>query len=266
MPPLIAALVLLASCRSNRSTPTDRPTFTDGQLEVVRTLSPLPAVPNDATNRVSGDPAAVHFGRFLFFDERLSSNGEVSCASCHRPNHGFSVPTDKGRGLGRTPRHPPSLLNVAHHQWYDWDGKADSLWAQAARPIENPSEMGATRTAVVRTIHADKRLHRAYEAVFGEMPDLSDGERFDPRARPTPDRPNSAAHRAWKSMSAADRRTVNRVFSNVLKAIAAYETRLVSGDAPFDRWVRALDAPETGRSSAMTAAAERSAGPFCVVD
>lgn len=255
-------LVGLAGCRSEADQQGPAAGLSDSQTQILRSLSPLPPVPNDRTNRVSTDDAAAHFGRFLFYDERLSADGEVSCASCHRPNHGFSVPTDKGRGVGETPRHPPSLLNVAHHRWYDWDGKADSLWAQAARPLENASEMGTTRTAVVRTIARHRDLRRAYEAVFESMPEMSDDDRFDPAAKPTPARDNSEAGRAWRGMAEADRRTVNRVFSNVLKAIAAYQTRLVSGDSRFDRWIREVDRPRDERTVRLSDSAIRGAELF----
>lgn len=240
---LLAGLV---GCRDDAA----EVTFSDRTLERVTSFSPLPAPEPDPTNAVADDDAAAHFGRFLFFDTRLSGNGEVSCASCHRPNHGFSVPTRLGHGIGTTPRHPPSLLNVAQHRWFDWDGKADSLWLQALRPLENPSEQGTTRTAVARLVANDGELRRAYESVFESVPSMEDEERFPPEARPRPEAPESQAHRAWESMAEADRTSVNRVVADVGKAIAAYERRLQTGEAPFDRFVRGIveEDPEARRA------------------
>ena len=51
-------------------------------------LNPVP--PSDPTNRFSQDPAAAHLGQFLFYDSRLSGDGEFSCASCHDPAKGFA--------------------------------------------------------------------------------------------------------------------------------------------------------------------------------
>lgn len=255
----LVSVVLLGGCRRGGSAadPTADEPFTPTQIETIRTLSPLPEVPTDPTNAVSGDDRAAHFGRFLFFEKRLSDNGEVNCASCHRPNHGFSVPTRVGRGIGQTPRHPPSLLNAAYHKWYDWDGKADSLWAQALRPLENPDEHGFSRTRAVRLVASDPELAEAYETVFGDLPDLSSEKRFPPKARPVPDRPTSKAHRAWQSMAPADRKAVDRVASNMMKAIAAYEEKLVSGAAPFDRYVEGLRSGDPEKLDALSPAAKR---------
>jgi cytochrome c peroxidase len=231
--------------------------FTEQERRLIATLSPLPEPPANPTNAVAEDPEAAHFGRFLFFDRRLSGDGTVSCASCHNPRHGFSVPTRLGEGVDKTPRHPPSLLNAAYHKWYDWDGKADSLWAQAARPIENPAEHATSRTAVARLVYSTPSLAEAYTEIFEPLPDLSSTDRFPPEARPTPDRPDSAAHRAWQGMAPEDRRRVNRVFTNLLKSIAAYERRLVSGGAPFDRYVRGLKTGDAARLDALSPSAKR---------
>lgn len=230
--------------------------FTRDEYETIQQLSPLPEIPEDATNRVSGDPAAAHLGRFLFFDKRLSADDNVNCASCHDPDHGFSVPTNLGQGQGTTPRHPPTLLNVAYQRWFDWDGKADSLWSQAARPLEAPAEHGTARTAIVKLTYRDDELRRAYERVFDELPDI-DAADLPSNARPRPDEPDSSPHRAWKSMAEQRRRQINRIFSNHLKAIAAYVEQLRSGDAPFDTYVEGLETDDTDKRSVISESAKR---------
>jgi len=237
--------------------PAAREPFSPAERETIRTLSPLPEVPRDPTNAVSGDPKAAQVGRFLFYETRLSDDGEVSCASCHRPNHGFSVPTRLGRGIDETPRHPPSLLNAAYQKWYDWDGKADSLWAQALRPLENPDEHGFSRTRAARLVASDPELRAGYEAVFGSLPALESADRFPPEARPVRGDPESSAHRAWEGMTDEDRRTVNRVASNLTKAMAAYQERLVAGASPFDRYVEGLESGDREKLEALSPSAKR---------
>ncbi len=219
--------------------------------------SPVRArAPRDETNALSGSARAARLGRYLFYDTRLSANGEVSCASCHQPDHGFSAPTSLGVGVGgATPRHPPTLLNVAYQRWFDWDGKADSLWRQAARPIEHPGEHGITRVDVARLILADAALRQAYEeATTTELPPASVADAWPEAARPVPEAPNDPAHKAWESMTPEARAQVDAIFVGVLKSLAAYEEQLVTFDTPFDRWARGEEgamAPDAKRGMAL---------------
>ena len=231
--------------------------FTDAEVREIRKMSPLPEVPGDETNAYAENPRAQHLGRFLFFDENLSGNGEVSCASCHKPEHGFSTADRFGKGLGETPRHPPSLLNIAYHHWYDWDGKADSLWSQAMRPLESPAEQATTRTDIVKYVYGDEELRRAYESIFGEIPDFSDDERYPPDARPVRDNPDDPQHQRWMSMTETQRQQVNLALTNLTKAIAAYQMQLVSQDAPFDDYVARLDEGDPADIDAISKSARR---------
>ncbi|MEL6906135.1 MAG: cytochrome-c peroxidase, partial [Planctomycetota bacterium] len=134
-------------------------------------FSPLPPVPPDPTNRVADDPSAALLGQALFFDERLSANGRVSCATCHDPDRGFTDGRELAFGLAEGRRKTPTLWNAAHHRWLTWDGRADSLWMQALDPIEDPTEMGATRTDVARIVRDDEDLRALYEASLGALPE-----------------------------------------------------------------------------------------------
>jgi cytochrome c peroxidase len=83
-------------------------------------------------------------GRQLFVDARLSADGSVSCASCHRPDQGWTVRTPTASGaLGRPGRrNPPGLQDVASRPHWAWDGAASSLAAQSLRPLTDAQEMG----------------------------------------------------------------------------------------------------------------------------
>ena len=210
----------------------------------------LPAIPPSPTNAFADDPAAAHFGQYLFFETRFSSNGEISCATCHEPARGFTDGRQLAQGIGTMPRHTPSLLNVAWNRWFFWDGRADSLWSQALEPIEHEREYGGNRLRVAHVIHDDPQLRLAYVSLFGAMPDLDDATRFPPEARPGPDGADDAMHSAWQAMAADDQAAVNRIFVNVGKCIEAYERRLISRDSPFDRFAAGL---HTGDASAMSA-------------
>jgi cytochrome c peroxidase len=58
-------------------------------------------------------------------------------------------------------------------------------------------------------------------------------------------------------MRPEDRRAINRILSNVTKAIAAYERRLVRGQAPFDRFVAGLRTHDAQALGALSASAQR---------
>lgn len=203
---LLAALTI--ACVALASGGTISPSSRDRLLK----LGPLPAPPPDTTNRWSDDPKAADFGRWLFHEPRLSRNGEVSCASCHDAGKGFADGRALARGLSVGARHTQSLLNAAHQRWLTWDGRADSLWSQALHPFSNPAEMGLTPAEVIERVRSIEPLRVRYEAVFGPLPEASDG-------------PGVAV-----------------AFGRVGKAIAAFERRLVTGPAPFDRWLEALRA------------------------
>ena len=209
-------------------------------------LSPLPPPPADPTNRVAEDPDAAWLGRFLYFDTRLSGTGTFSCATCHDPSKGFTDGLPFSEAAGTTARHAPTVLNSVYNAWFFWDGRADSHWAQALGPIENPAEQDSSRLAVAHLVADDPELSVAYAQVFGALPDLSDGARFPPTGRPLPLDPTHPDNLAWEGMTPADQDLVNQVFANVGKAIAAYERLLIRGNAPFDTYVEGLreDDPE----------------------
>lgn len=214
--------------------------FTPEQRARVVQMSPVPAPPPDLTNAVADSPAAARLGQFIFFDERFSGDGQVSCATCHDPELGFADGLPFSQAIGTTGRHAPTVLNTVHNRWMFWDGRADSHWAQALGPLEHPVEHGGSRLQFAHVVSGDEGLRGAYEAVFGALPELSDGERFPRAGAPLPEQPSHPFNQAWEGMSAADQQAINRVFSNTGKAIAAYERLLVTGTAPIDDFVLAL--------------------------
>ena len=222
--------------------------FSAEELARVFAYSPPPPPPPDPTNAWADDPAAARFGQWVFFDERFSGNGTLSCASCHDPGLGFAdarpLPIASPAATSEAPvqRHTMSLWNVAHNRWFFWDGRADSLWAQALIPLEEEREHGGSRLQYAQLIARDPELRAAYEAIFGALPALEDAERFPREGRPVPEDPEHPHARAWASMAPEDRAAVDRVFVHLGKAIAAYERLLVSQPAPFDWYVGSLRA------------------------
>src|SRR5690349_2015537 len=101
-------------------------------------LASLEPAPADPTNRFAGSSDAAKLGERLFFDKRLSSNGEVSCATCHDPRREFQDGTPLAKGVGTTDRRTMPIAGTAHSPFLFWDGRKDSQWAQALGPLESP--------------------------------------------------------------------------------------------------------------------------------
>lgn len=188
-----------------------------------------PPAQRDPSNRVSGRPAAIAFGRQLFFDARLSAPGTVSCASCHKPDLGWTDGRLRGGGIARLDRNTQSIVNAGFNRWFGWDGRNDSLWAHSLGPILDPKEMGADAAHVARLIGGDADLSSAYRQVFSS----------DPEAH-APD----------------------TVLVNIAKALAAFQETIVSKRTAFDEFRDALAANDRTTAAKFPAAAQRGAKLF----
>lgn len=197
---------------------------------LVLSLSPLNLPSKDPTNELSGNELAISFGRSLFFDKRLSASSTQACASCHDPTlswtDGKAVPEGGSRNT-------PSLWNVAYNRWYSWDGGADTLWAQAIRPIENSKELGLDRFALAKRIYNNNDLRRGYETVHGRLSE-----------------PFCASDSATTNNTCADpeRADATKVLVNVAKSLAAYLETIISTSSAFDKFAEGL---RTGNADAV---------------
>ncbi|MDE0003579.1 MAG: hypothetical protein OXQ29_12880 [Rhodospirillaceae bacterium] len=235
--------------------PAAHPTWTDHELQLMESLwiAKLPPLPPDPSNAVADDPRAARFGHRLFFDPRLSGNGEFACSSCHQPGHRFSDGRLTGAALGESKRNTPSIVGTAYSPWLYWDGRKDSQWSQALSPLEDPNEQGGNRVALARLVTGDTEYRRAYTVLFGTLPELSDPDRFPIAAGPIP---GTHLESAWNRMDAADRESITRVFVNIGKAIAAYERLLVPGPSRFDRYVEAISRGDESLAGSILSAEE----------
>ena len=140
--------------------------------------------------------AKIELGRQLYFDGRLSSDGTISCASCHHPAEGFAKHTQFGIGVGgqQGGRNSPVSYNRILSDLQFWDGRAPSLEEQAKGPIQNPIEMANTHEKCIATVQGIEGYRLQFEKIFGG-PVTIDG---------------------------------------IAQAIASFERCLVSGPAPFD--------------------------------
>ncbi|MSQ19274.1 MAG: hypothetical protein EXR39_06865 [Betaproteobacteria bacterium] len=122
----------------------------------------------DASNRVSGNSAAIYLGERLFFDKRLSADDTLSCGQCHTPDLRWTDERTRAVGRAVLDRNTPHLDNVRLNRWFGWDGGNDSLWSQSIQPILDPRELGASPQHVVQVLERDADLRCRYEKSFGK--------------------------------------------------------------------------------------------------
>lgn len=105
----------------------------------------IAATDNTPIHNPTTDDGAT-LGRVLFYDTRLSLNGQVSCGSCHQQRNGFSDPRQFSIGFDGqvTRRHSMSLTNARYYLRgrFFWDERAETLEAQVLAPIHDSVEMG----------------------------------------------------------------------------------------------------------------------------
>jgi cytochrome c peroxidase len=169
---------------SVRQTPTARAPASNLPKELAVHTQARAPVPPDPTNRFAEDARAVALGERFFFDESFSSSGTVSCATCHDPEHAFTDGKRIAQGEGTGSRNTPTILGAARRRWFTWDGRADTIWSQAAEPIEQPTEHAFDRTRFAVAIRDDPGVRRLWEAACGALPAALDAVPKGLAARP----------------------------------------------------------------------------------
>lgn len=166
---------------------------------------PEPRVPPE--NPMSA--AKVELGRHLFYDKRLSGNGQLACAGCHVQRLAFTDGRALSRGStgDRTARSAQHLANSAWHGTYTWANPAlVTLERQMLVPLfgDAPVEMGVNdgnKARVLARFQQDKAAVARFQAAF----------------------PGDA---------------VPVTLAHVIDAIAAFERTLISGNSRFDQYQR----------------------------
>ncbi|MBC8200953.1 MAG: cytochrome-c peroxidase [Planctomycetes bacterium] len=191
------------------------PVFTPEQRTLIQSMA-NPTFELDTTNAYEQNEQAAKLGQQIFFDPQFSSNGEVSCATCHKPELYFTDGVAVSTGISAVTRNAPTVLNAAHQRWFFWDGRTDTLWGQPIQTFEHPAEMGGDRKDIATTMTSDPVYATLWEEVFGNTKNVP----------------------------------VSVTAANVAKCLAAYQTKLVALDSPFDRFA-------LGDKNAMSESAQR---------
>lgn len=160
---LLMALVLLQACQTP-DLPPDSPAHIH-----IPVWFPDPVYPDDNMPT----RYRVELGRRLFYSTSLSSDGTVSCGSCHVPSAAFTdgrrvSPGAHGR-LGR--RNAPTLANVAWNPCYMMECGVPTLELQALAPLADSAEMDRTFSEIFRQLEEDPLISRLSRAAYGRAPD-----------------------------------------------------------------------------------------------
>jgi cytochrome c peroxidase len=152
------------------------------------------------------DWLSVAFGKRLFFDPRLSSHQQVSCATCHKPELAFTDGLALATGQAQVQRNTMPIFNMWLLSWFFWDGRSDSLISQVQGPMFHPHEHGLSRESLAQAIATYHRTE--YEALFGPLPSLLKPEPLSPsqqqaQAAPIQVAPELAAY-ALTSLGSGD--------------------------------------------------------------
>jgi cytochrome c peroxidase len=155
-------------------------------------------------------PQQIDLGRYLFFDSILSADRDLSCAHCHHPDFSLSDGRSRssgrhGNGIGPTrtggaelPRAAPTLWNLAFQKQFFWDGRAATLEDQIITVLTTHEEMGWSPEQLVETLNTLPAYRRLFSQAF---------------------------------------ETKSIEFEQVLVAIVAFETSLVSLQSRYDQYI-----------------------------
>jgi cytochrome c peroxidase len=141
----------------------------------------------------------VELGKQLYFDQRISKDSTISCASCHDPAKGWTDNAKFSTGIAGQigGRSAPTVLNTVYGRTMFWDGRAPSLEAQAQGPVQNKIEMGdQSYKEIIERLRGISGYREQFKKVFG----------------------------------------TDVTLDGMAKAIAAFERTALSGNSAFDKY------------------------------
>lgn len=198
--PILIGLILISvlSCRKDEIIEPITPTTYELNLPGIIEQY-LPPMEIPLDNPLTEE--GVELGRKLFYDTKLSADNTQSCSSCHAPENAFTDINQFSTGIDGIEgnRNSMAIINIGWMDKLFWDGRATSIEDQAFGPVVNPIEMHNTWNYAVQTLQTDPVYPDLFLQAFG-----------------------------------------TEVIDSVLvsKALSQFERTLISGNSPFDRYLR----------------------------
>lgn len=185
-------VILVCGCSSN-----ELPQLKDEPLAVL-----VPAGFPEIIYPSDNEPTKlrIELGRRLFYDSRLSADGDLNCGSCHALSAAFTDGRTTSEGIHGTAgkRNAPTLANVAWMKRFMMEGGVPTLETQALAPLHHSDEMGEDLMLAVERLNYDPLLRALSRAAYGR-------DSIDPYV--------------------------------VTRALACFQRTFISGDGRYDRFV-----------------------------
>ncbi|GAB5539620.1 MAG: cytochrome-c peroxidase [Salibacteraceae bacterium] len=200
---ILGAAVLLTGC-TKEELPETEVEFSPGDVPVG-----FPEIDYPTDNAYT--EARWELGKRLFYDPILSSDGKISCNSCHQQNLAFAddVAFSSGSDGAEGTRNSPSLANVAYHPYYTREGGVPTLEMQILVPIQEHNEFNSNIVAISEELSKDPSYVSMSQAAYERDP--------DPYV--------------------------------ITRALANFERSLLSGNSPYDQYVYQGDSRALSKSA-----------------
>jgi len=148
------------------------------------------------------NPEMRRVGKEIFYDQNISENGRMSCATCHLPENAFTDLKVKSQTNveGKTViRNSPSLYNAVFAKRFFYDMRAFYIEQQAEHVIYNKDEFNTSYESIIKKLKTKPEYKKAFKKAF------KDGK-------------------------------INK--ENFSKALSSYVASLYSFESEFDRFMR----------------------------
>jgi cytochrome c peroxidase len=157
---------IFVACKKDDEPKDEVPTEENGAYALDYGIFPAPNIPADNPLTVEG----VKLGRMLFYDNLLSGNNSMSCASCHKQENAFSDTSRFSTGIDgiQGQRQAMSVFNLLWNtNGFFWDGRTTLLRDQALMPIQDPIEMHQMLPELVSELQASSNYPDQFKKAFG---------------------------------------------------------------------------------------------------
>ncbi len=161
-------------------------------------------------------PEGFTLGRKLFYDEILSKDGTVSCATCHQRIAAFAhIDHALSHGIYAKigTRNVPALQNLLWNTSFMMDGRVTDLESQPVNPITNAIEMDETMEGVEKKLRSNNEYRQLFARAFGD------------------------------SMATKDK---------ILKALAQFTGLMISSNSRYDKFMRHEDTLSAMEKNGLT--------------